>query len=410
MNIKESIVIAIDSIRVNKLRASLTLLSISIGVFAIMGAGTLVESFNNTVTGEMAALGENAYSVKRMPSIQMGGHTWRKYRSRKPITYSQYKDFRRSMSASNLICASSTSSAHTVEYKNLETNPDVNLIGTDENFFLINNMRINDGRGFSADDILFNRKIAIVGNDVVNALFPSENPLGKEIKIKNSIFLIVGTLQAKGAIMGRSQDNQVIVPLTQFLKYYASRWEESLDISVMAADRESLDYSIDEAIGILRGLRDVKPWEENSFEIETNESISMQFSSLTQYLSLFGFVSGFIALIAAGVGIMNIMLVSVKERTREIGIRKAVGAKRRWILYQFIIETITLSQVGGIIGILLGLSIASLFGKLMNLAIVFPISWIILSIVICTVLGIISGAYPAWKAAKLDPIDALRYE
>ena len=410
MNIKESIFLALDSIRVNKLRASLTLLSISIGVFAIIGAGTLVESFNKTVTGEMAALGENAFMVKRMPSIQLGGHTWRKYRKRKPLNYSLYKDFRQRLSPQNLVCATSQSSAHIVKYEARETNPDVTLIGTDENYFYIQNASIATGRGFLKDDIEFNRNIAVIGQDIVDALFSNRNPLDKEITINNHKFRVVGILEEKGAIMGQSQDNKVVIPLTQVLKYYAHRWEESLDIQIKAPDRESLDDAVDESIGIMRSLRDVKPWEDNSFEIETNESISKQFSSLTQYLSLFGFVSGFIALVAAGIGIMNIMLVSVKERTREIGIRKAVGAKSRWILWQFIIETITLSQVGGLIGISIGLFGAYIFGNVMNFTTVFPVTWVIISIIICTILGIVSGAYPAWKASKLDPIDALRYE
>jgi putative ABC transport system permease protein len=168
--------------------------------------------------------------------------------------------------------------------------------------------------------------------------------------------------------------------------------------------------TIDEAIGILRGIRGDQPWELNSFELETNETISLQFASLTGYLSIFGFTTGIIALIAAGIGIMNIMLVTIKERTREIGLRKAVGAKRRWIMYQFIIETITLCQIGGALGIALGLVLSSLFGKLLGLTLVIPTDWILYSILICTFLGLIFGAYPAMKASRLDPIEALRYE
>jgi putative ABC transport system permease protein len=342
----------------------LTLLSISIGVFAIIGVGTLVSSIDNAVSGELSSLGESTFIIKRMPSIQMGD-TWRKYRKRKAISYSVYKEFRKQMT---------------------------------------------EGRVFSADDISFNRNVAIVGNDVVVKIFPYINPIGKKIAIKNQSFTIIGVLEIKGAVLGQSQDNQVIVPISQFLKYNADWWEESVTISVKAMSKEQLEATVDEAIGAMRTIRKVKPWEENSFEIETNESISEQFGSFIGFLSIFGSICGGFALIAAGVGIMNIMLVSVKERTREIGIRKAIGAKRRWVLTQFIIETITLCQLGGLIGIILGVIAGNVLGKMLGMSIVFPVTWIVLSIVICTLLGIFFGAYPAWKAAKLDPIDALRYE
>jgi len=411
MNISESIVIALNSIVANKLRASLTLLSIAIGVFAIMGAGTLVTSFNNTVTGELAQLGENSFSITRMPTVNIGtGDSWRKYRGRKRITYSQYMDLRNTMQTTDFISAHSSSSANVIKYENFETDPDVNIMGTDENFFFVNNYNVEFGRAFATHDILYNRNFAIIGNDVKVKLFPSQNPIGQDIRIGNQFFNVIGVLESKGALMGRSQDNLVIVPLPQFLRYIASRWEEDLTIGVRAYSRESLDESIDEAIGIMRSLRNVKPWEDNSFEILTNESLKDQFSSLTGYLTIFGFISGLIALIAAGVGIMNIMLVSIKERTREIGVRKAVGAKRRWIMYQFIIETITLCQVGGFFGILLGIGGAGIFSQIMNLKLSLPLEWILFSIIICTILGLVSGAYPAWKAAKLDPIEALRYE
>ncbi|MFW5662875.1 MAG: ABC transporter permease, partial [Bacteroidota bacterium] len=378
MNTLESILLAIDSIRVNKLRASLTLLSIAIGVFAIVGAGSLAGSINETVTGEMAELGENSFQFKRMPSIQMGD-TWRKYRSRKPLNYSQYEELRKNITLTDMVSAASTAGANTIRYDIYETDPDVNLVGAEDMYFRTNNIDLETGRAFTNMDIEFNRKIAIIGNDIVVDLFPNQSPIGKEIKIKNQQYTVIGVLTTKGALLGQSQDNQVIVPITQFLKYHANRWDESLNIHVRAISKEALSATIDEAIGIMRTVRNIKPWEENSFELETNESISEQFAGLTGFLSIFGIISGAFALIAAGVGIMNIMLVSVKERTKEIGVRKAVGAKKFWILLQFIIETVTLCQIGGLIGILFGVGASWLFGMAFNVTLDLPVVWIIAS-------------------------------
>jgi putative ABC transport system permease protein len=410
MNLFESILIALDSIRVNKLRASLTLLSISIGVFAIIVAMGLVRSINTTISVQLADLGENTFSIFRVPRIQFGGHGFNKYRNRKPINFREAATFKKQMTTAMAISASSSSSAHTIKYMNNKTNPDVTLIGTDADYFITNKIDVADGRAFYDADIDYNRNVAIIGNDIAVILFPTSNPLGKEITIGKQKYLIVGLLETKGAILGRSQDNLVIIPLTQFLKYYSDKWEETLTINIKAPDLVSMNIAKDEAIGVMRGIRDVQPWEMNSFELETNESLSDQFESITGFLSIFGFASGFIALIAAGIGIMNIMLVTIKERTREIGIRKAIGAKKVWIMVQFITETVTLSQIGGIIGISMGLGLASFFSSLMGLTISLPLDWIIYSILICTILGVSFGAYPAWKAANLDPIEALRYE
>lgn len=410
MNIIESVIIAFNSIRTNKLRAGLTLLSISIGVFAIISSGSLVDSLNNTVTGELASLGENTFSIYKMPKIQMGHATWQKYRKRKPIIYSQYDEFKKRMTTTHIINATSSSSGNTLQWNKNETDPDVRLIGSDEHIFDINNRTIVLGRGITSYDIDFNRNVAVIGNDIVVQLFPNVDPIGKFIRIKNHKYEVIGVLKEQGAVLGESQDNLAIVPLTHFLKYFASYWEESLQIDVKAANNTALFETMDEAISVMRSIREVKPWQENSFELETNESLSEQFSDFTNYLAFFGAFCGMIALIAAGVGIMNIMLVSVNERTREIGIRKAVGAKKRWIMYQFIIETITLCQVGGAIGILMGILGGSLLGSTAGFDVVVPVQWIIISVIICTFLGLIFGAYPAWKAAKLDPIEALRYE
>jgi putative ABC transport system permease protein len=293
---------------------------------------------------------------------------------------------------------------------NLTTDNDVILIGTDENYFNIMNVGVESGRPLNAEDRTLNRNVAVIGNDIVVKIFPHESPLGKKIYIKNQAFTVIGVFEIKGAILGQSQDNYVAIPLNLFLKYFTDKWNESITITIKAKSKQLRSQTMDEAIGIMRNIRDVQPWEENSFEIETNESISEQFGIFTTFLSIFGIVCGTIALIAAGVGIMNIMLVSVKERTREIGVRKAVGAKRLWILTQFIIETITLCQIGGLFGIGFGITGALLLGKMLQINIVFSLFWFISSIIICTILGMLFGAYPAWKAAKLDPIEALRYE
>ncbi|MFN3782077.1 MAG: ABC transporter permease, partial [Candidatus Kapaibacteriota bacterium] len=333
-----------------------------------------------------------------------------KYRKRQPLTYRQWKELKKMTKSTNLISAHSFSAGTKVSAGNLSTDPDVYLTGADNTFFLTNSIDIDYGRAITEEDLEYNRNVAILGNDVVVKIFPNTNPIGKEVIIENQRYTVVGVMKSRGAILGQSKDNMVIIPITSFLKYFASPWEESLTISVMALDRELLEETMDEVIGNLRVIRNLKPWEENTFEIETNETISQQFGSFVNFLSIFGFISGGFALIAAGVGIMNIMLVAVKERTREIGIRKAVGAKKRWILWQFILEAITLCQVGGVFGILFGIVGGYLLGTWIKLPMYFPTSWIILSVVVCTIIGISFGAYPAYRAANLDPIESLRYE
>lgn len=409
MNVIESILLVLHSIRENKLRSFLTLLSIAIGVFSLIVAGTLINSFQKAVLNELENIGETTFWVQRLPSIQMG-HTWYKYRKRKPITFRQYKELRRMTQSTNMISGASYTSGIVVNFGNLSTDPNVDLVGTDQNYFITNAVDVEYGRAITDEDVNLNRNVAIVGNDIVVKIFPNINPIGKEINIKNQKYTVIGVLKKRGALLGQSKDNQVLIPLTSFLRFYASPWEESLIISIKAMNRETLQETMDEIIGNLRIIRNVKPWEENSFEIETNETITEQFGGFVKYLSIFGFISGAFALIAAGVGIMNIMLVAVKERTREIGIRKAVGAKKRWILTQFIVEAISICQIGGLIGIVLGFAAGYLLGNTIQIPITFPLPWIILSVVVCTIIGVGFGAYPAYRAANLDPIESLRYE
>ncbi|MDQ1265877.1 MAG: hypothetical protein QG635_1029, partial [Bacteroidota bacterium] len=365
MNIGESVILALNSVKEHKLRAILTLISIAIGVFAIIGVGSLVNSIDNMVDEQMDALGENTFFITKMPNIEF--HDWRKYMKRKPITLSQVDELKKNLTSAKLITGYSATSGIKISSGLLDTDPDIRLIGSDENFFQFNMRTLSIGRPITGQDIIYKRSVAVLGNDVVVKIFPNVNPIGKRIKIKNQNFTVIGVLEPKGAIMGQSQDNMAIVPISYFLTYYSNEWSESLQLMVMARDRESLPETFDDAIGAMRSIRNLKPWEENTFEIETNESVSESFKDFTIYITIFGYVTGAIALLAAGVGIMNIMLVSVKERTREIGIRKAVGAKRRWILIQFIIEAVTLCIIGGLSGILLGLGAATLLSNFINI-------------------------------------------
>ncbi|MBL8000063.1 MAG: FtsX-like permease family protein, partial [Candidatus Kapabacteria bacterium] len=240
--------------------------------------------------------------------------------------------------------------------------------------------------------------------------FPFTDPIGKEITIDNYRFEVVGVLEAKGAVLGQSQDKEVYIPLPVYVKGFANDSHFSATITVKASDAESFATVFDEAIGIMRSIRNVAPGAENDFEIEDNSTIKEQFESFVNFIGYFAAIVAGFSLLAAGIGIMNIMLISVKERTREIGIRKALGATNKAVLTQFLIEAVTVCQLGGVIGIMLAVSGSVALSTLTDTTLSLPYLWIIGSVSICIIIGIVFGLYPAYKAANLDPIDALRYE
>ena len=408
MNALESISIAIDAVRSQKLRSSLTLLSIGIGVFAIIASTSIMNTLQQAVNGQLADLGENSILIQRTPTINFGTN-WAKMRKRKNITYAQAQQFRDRMTTTQLISISNESPAYTIKAGLESTNPDVSLIGIDDQYFAVNAITIGEGRSFIESEVILNRRAAIIGTDVVKALFGQGSALGKTITIKNQEFDVIGILESRGGVLGQSQDNRVLIPITVFNRYYTSEWDASVDISVKAESKLTLESTFDEAVGVMRALRSVKPWDENNFEIDTNDAITGQFSGFSSALLIVAWISGLGALVAAGIGIMNMMLVSVRERTREIGVRKALGARKRWIVRQFLIESITLCQLGGLTGMIGGLGSSwavteILRGTMPNITYVMPWGTVVFSIVICTVIGIGFGLYPAWRA-KLIFVD-----
>jgi putative ABC transport system permease protein len=268
---------------------------------------------------------------------------------------------------------------------------------------------LGEGRFFTAQDLQYARPVAVLGTDVVTELFPNETPIGKSIRMDGRRYEVIGVLEEKGSIFGFSQDNRVYIPITRAFSIYGGA-NRDLALSVRVHELQLVQAAIEEATGRMRVIRKVPPGEDNNFEISTNDSMQSVFEAVTGTLTVGGAGIGLIALFAAGIGIMNIMLVSVTERTREIGIRKSVGARRKDIMRQFLLEAFFLCQIGGFFGIVLGAAVGNGVALYFDITAAFPLGWAISAIVMVTVIALVFGGYPAFKAARLHPIESLRYE
>lgn len=405
----ESIKLAFNSMRGSKLRSILTLLGIAVGLFSIIIVMTAISAIQQSVENTFNSLGTNNFIVQKWPAIQMGGpHRSREHRNRPDLEVKDGEKLREMTSLPVAIGIGLQTGGKTIRYGNEKTNPNVTIAGVNFDYFIALDLKIGEGRNFSKSDNDYSKPVAVVGTDVVDKLFKSINPIGRTIRIDKFSFEIIGVFEKRGSILGQSQDNFICIPLSVFEKQFGSR--RSAVFFIMAESKESISETMDEVIGAMRKIRKVPTGMENDFEIVTNEQLIEQFNDITKYFKLGAGVIAFIALLAAGIGIMNIMLVSVTERTREIGVRKAIGAKRVNILTQFIIEAVALSWFGGLIGILVGLIGGNLVAVTLGVSVVLPVEWIVIGLLVTSFVGIVFGVYPAYKAANLDPIEALRYE
>ncbi len=410
MGLSELIRIAISTLKANKLRASLTLSGIVIGVFSIIAIMTLLNALQAGIEGGLSELGSNTFQIQKFPAIDMGGHgRIAKYRNRPDITYEQGLKLMERATTYKSISLEDYLDSKTIKTNKYTTNPNNTIGGVLPSYLECNNRAVQFGRFFTETDLANNSRVAVIGMDVVDKLFPNVNPVGQDIIIDNNQFQVIGVFEKKGEGFGQSNDNFALLPITTMEQIYGKN-NRSLNIAIQAPSKETYNETMENCIAVLRSIRKDKPGEPDSFEIYSNESLITQVNSFTKYFKYgAGFIS-FIAMLAAGVGIMNIMLVSVTERTKEIGIRKAIGAKNKSVLIQFLIEAVILCEFGGVIGIALGIITGNLVGLYLSSPVVIPYDWVIIGLLVCSIVGIVFGVYPAYKAAKLNPIDALRYE
>jgi putative ABC transport system permease protein len=407
--VRENIRISLISIRSHMLRTILTVLIIAFGIMALVGILTAIESIKGSISSNFARMGSNTFSIRnhgiRMHGPNEGANDYRQ------ISYREAIDFKERFMFPALasVYTWGTGTA-TVKFESQKTNPNIGVLGVDENYLITSGIEVDYGRNFSTQELNKGSNVVVLGSGIVTKLFPNNNnPVDKLVTIGPQKYKIIGVLKSKGSSMGFSGDNQCLIPLSN-LRQFVSGKELSYTINVMVNNPLLMDVAIGEATGLFRVIRKVLPGEKINFEVEKSDNLAQMLMENISYVTLAATIIGLITLLGAAIGLMNIMLVSVTERTREIGIRKAMGATSTMIKNQFLIEAIVIGQLGGFLGIFLGIIIGNGMSLLLDSSFVIPWVWIFSGVLLCVVVGLVSGIFPAIKAARLDPIEALRYE
>src|SRR5216110_1869676 len=413
MQFSETITMALSSLGANKLRSALTMLGITIGVFSVISVMTAIGALQYSIENGISFLGSNIFQFGKYPAnISASGDVQEKFRNRHNITYQQALHYYRLMEGeAREICLKSF--GYEVKgqavYNGVKTTPSLLIVGTSRGFLTANAFTLGYGRNLTDEDVDFSRAVVVVGKMIEKRLFPHETPIGKVIRMSGHTFTIVGVLAEKGTSFGQSQDDICIMPITRFFENYGEA-NRTVNIATQPFSTELYNRTMDKGISAMRIARGLNANQENDFEIYTNDSLKGAFASVAGVVRIGAFVISFIALVAAGIGIMNIMLVSVTERTKEIGVRKSIGARSRDILRQFLAEAVFISEAGGILGIILGVIGGDLLALWLKVDVIFPYGWAIAGLIVCSAIGIGFGFYPAYRAAGLDPIEALRFE
>ncbi|WP_304197004.1 ABC transporter permease [Flavobacterium alvei] len=408
---RENVRIAFGSIRTQLLRTILTVLIIAIGIMALVVILTVIAALENKLTSNFASMGANTFNINQYENTSRRRGGEEREIINPIISYPEAVAFKNKYKfplTETSISFTATSTAE-IKFESNKTDPENKIVGVDEFFMANSGLETSSGRNFTGFDIQNNTYSCIVGSDFEKGLLKDVNPIDKIISIRGAKFKVIGVLKEKGSTFGNSQDLRVLIPIQLARSLFTSP-NINYTVSAMVSKNELLEQAVDNAIITMRKVRKLSPVKDNNFAVSRSDDLIHRIEDMTGYLKIAAFVIGLITILGSSIALMNIMIVSVTERTREIGVRKALGAKKSTIAFQFFIETLLIGQLGGLIGVLLGISIGNLIALAMEFDFVIPWDAIIVAFGISFIVAVVSGSYPAVKASKLDPIEALRYE
>lgn len=408
---RENIRIALDSIWAQKLRTMITVFIIAIGIWALVGILAVVSALKNTILSDFASMGANTFTINQYSAADQMNQSKSTYKPNPIITYAQTQAFKKRYDFPYTSTSISFDAAMNSEVKsgNKKTDPEINIIGADENYLPNSGSEVVKGRNFSYFDVENNHFVCVLGSDFAKGLFKDQDPIGQTVSIRGAKFKVIGLLKEKGSTFGKKEDLRIFIPL-QIARSLFSSPTINYEIRVSVNQDGLLEPAIDQAIMVLRNIRGCSPVQKNNFGIDRSDELINSLLSQVNTLNIAAWLIGMITILGSSIALMNIMLVSVTERTKEIGIRKALGAKSKTIAMQFFTETIVIGQLGGFVGTFLGIVSAYLISFAINFTFSIPWVAILAAFIITLFVAIISGLYPAIKAAKMNPVEALRYE
>lgn len=407
----ENIKIALNAISSNLLRSILTMLIIAIGITALVGILTAIDSIKQSINSNFTSLGANTFTIRNKELVVRIGRGGRKPKKYPEITFEQAERFKALFTfRSNVSVSTVASQGATLKYKSLKTNPNIAVFAGDENYLQSGGYDLSQGRNFSVTEVERSANVVIIGQEIVKKIFPKQkNVINEVVNIGVGKYKIIGILEEKGASMGMGGDKVIIIPITNGRQYFGND-NMSYVLNVTSENPQEMQIAEGEAKGLLRQIRQVKLGQPDNFEIVKSDSLANILIDNIKYVTIAATIIGFITLLGAAIGLMNIMLVSVTERTREIGIRKSLGATSKNIRFQFLVEAVVICQLGGLLGIVLGIATGNVTSYFVGAGFIIPWFWILSGLFICLTVGLIAGIYPAIKASQLDPVEALRNE